>query len=97
MRSEINEPGIPSGIGIIGSDDQAEAFTMLYFDEREVSRRYEITMQDKVLRWWRNTPGFSQRYVVTISQDGNTMQGQGEMARDGGPWGPDLGLTYTRV
>jgi hypothetical protein len=39
MRTEIEEPGIPSGLAIIGSDDQTEALTMLYFDERSVSRR----------------------------------------------------------
>jgi hypothetical protein len=39
MRSEIEEPGIPSGIALIGSDDDAEPLTKLYFDERAVARR----------------------------------------------------------
>jgi hypothetical protein len=97
MRSEIDEPDIPSGIAFIGSDDQAGTFTMLYFDERGVSRRYEVAMDGGVMRWWRDEPGFLQRYVVTMSVDGDTLHGVGELAKDGGEWGPDLELTYTRV
>jgi hypothetical protein len=33
MRSEIDEPGIPSGIAIFGTDDDAKECSMLYFDE----------------------------------------------------------------
>lgn len=97
MRSEIDEPDIPSGIAIIGNDCDSAVFSMLYFDERKVARRYEATLQPQVLRWWRTTPEFSQRFTITIADDGSTMHGVGEMSKDGGPWGPDLGLTYTRT
>lgn len=97
MRSEIDEPDIPSGIALFGNDDEAKTLSMLYFDERTVARRYEAEMQPKVLRWWRSTPAFSQRYTLTMSYDTRTMRGVGEMSRDGGPWGPDLGLTYERI
>src|SRR5438132_7377695 len=40
MRSEIDEPEIPSAVAVIGSDDAAGTCTMLYFDERGISRRY---------------------------------------------------------
>lgn len=97
VRSEIDEPGVPSGISIIGSDDKMGTFAMLYFDERGVSRRYEVAMDGGVMRWWRDAPGFMQRYTVTMSVDGNTLHGVGELSKDDGPWGPDLELTYTRV
>ncbi len=97
MRAEIDEPGIPSGLAIIGSDDQTEALTMLYFDERSVSRRYEIAMLDNGLRWSRSAPDFSQRYVLTVSADGNSIHGAGEMSKGGAAWEPDLELTYTRA
>jgi hypothetical protein len=96
-RSEIDDPRFPQGIAIIGSDDEAGSFTMLYFDQREVSRRYEVAIDAGVLRWERTSPALSQRFALTISADGNTMHGVGEMSRDGGAWGPDLELTYTRV
>jgi hypothetical protein len=97
MRSEIDEPDIPSGIAIFGNDDQAETLSMLYFDERAVARRYEVTMQPQVLRWSRTTPALSQRNTIAIADDAGTMHGVGEMSKDGGPWGPDLELTYTRI
>ena len=42
MRSEIDEPEIPSAVAVIGSEDAAGTFTMVYFDERDVSRRYTV-------------------------------------------------------
>jgi hypothetical protein len=97
MRSEIDEPDIPSGIAIFGNDDEAETLSMLYFDERAVARRYDARMEPQVLRWWRTTPKFSQRNTITIAHDSRTMHGAGEMSEDGGPWGADLELTYTRM
>jgi hypothetical protein len=38
MRSEIDEPGIPTGLAIIGNDDYRDEYFMLYFDEQGVSR-----------------------------------------------------------
>lgn len=96
MRSEIDEPQIPSGIALIGSDDTTGAFSMLYFDERGVSRHYEVSVGDGVVSWSRNTPEFSQRFVCTPSADGRSMTGKGEMSRDGQPWEKDLELSYTR-
>ena len=96
VRSEIQEAGIPSAIAFIGSDDEGP-LTMLYFDERSVSRRYEVAMDDGVLRWWRNAPGFSQRFVLTISPDGNTLRGVSELSKDDATWEQDLELTYTRA
>src|SRR3954471_5067939 len=48
IRSEIDAPEVPSGISYIGSDDQEGTFTMLYFDQRGVSRRYEVAMDGGV-------------------------------------------------
>jgi hypothetical protein len=97
MHSEIEEPGIPTGIAIFGSDDSAGTFSMLYFDERGVSRKYEVTVADNVLTWWRNAPGFSQRFTCTLSNDARTMIGKGELSKDGLSWEKDLELTYTRA
>ena len=61
MRSEIEEPDIPSGIAIFGNDDQAGTLSMLHFDARAVARWYEASVQPHELRWCRTTPEFSQR------------------------------------
>jgi hypothetical protein len=97
MHSQIDEPEIPSGIAVFGTDDTTGEFSMLYFDERGVSRRYEVSLRDNVWKWWRNDPKFSQRFTGAISADGRTIVSSGELSRDGGRWEPDLTLTYTRV
>jgi hypothetical protein len=97
MHSEIDEPDIPSGIAIFGSDDALGEYFMLYFDERGVSRRHDVSLHDNVLKWWRTAPGFSQRNTLTIGDDGRTIIGKGEVSKDGVSWEKDLDLTYTRV
>jgi hypothetical protein len=97
VRSELDHPEFPNGIVIIGSDNQSNQITMLYFDEREISRHYNFTIAGNQWKWWRDEPKFSQRFTVQISEDGNTMLGKGEMCRDGKTWEGDLDLTYTRI
>lgn len=97
MRSEIEEVGIPTAIALIGSDDDLDVLTMLYFDERAVARRFEVTMRDDTLQWWRTSPGFSQRYVLTAAPDGDTLHGASSLSKDDATWETDLELTYTRT
>ena len=97
MHSEIDEPEIPSAIAVIGTDGTSGECSMLYFDERGVSRRYEVMVRDRTWTWWRNAPDLSQRFTGEIAADGRTIVGRGEMSRDGGSWEPDLQLTYTRA
>ena len=101
IRSEIDDPRFPNAIAIIGSDDAqdgAEAeYYMLTFDERGVSRKYEVTLHNNTWKWWRNAPGFFQRYEGIIEDGGNTIVGKGELSKDGLSWEKDLDLTYKRV
>lgn len=96
-HTEIDDENFPAGTAIFGSDDAAGELFMLYFDEREVSRKYEVSFQNNVLKWWRNAPGFSQRYTWEISDDNNTILGKGELCQDGTTWERDLEQTFTRV
>lgn len=97
MRSQIDEPEIPSGIAIVGSDSTTGECAMIYFDERGVSRHYAVSLSDGVWKWWRDASDLSQRFTGTIAGDGRTIVGRGEMSKQGGRWEPDLQLTYTRV
>lgn len=97
MRTEMDEPQIPDGVAIFGSDDAAHQLVMLYFDERGVSRTYDVAITEDGLRWWRDDPSFSQRFVITIDASGDRMHGTGEMSQDGASWEDDLTLTYTRI
>lgn len=97
MHSQIDEPEIPSGIAVYGTDDATGECSMLYFDERGVSRRYLVSVKDGVWTQWRDASDLSQRFTGTISADGRTIDGRGEMSRNGGDWEGDLRLTYTRA
>ncbi len=97
MHSEVDEEEVPSGIAVFGSDDATKEYFMLYFDERNVSRKYEVSFRDNILKWWRNAPGFSQRYSWTIDNNGQTIIGKGELSKDGSTWEKDLEQTFTRV
>ena len=96
-RSEIYQEQFPVGVAIFGSDDATGEYFMLYFDERKVSKKYEVSLKDNAIKWWRNAPGFSQRYSWTITDNGNTIIGKGELSKDGTNWERDLDLTYTRL
>jgi hypothetical protein len=97
MRSEIDEPEIPSAVALIGSDDAAGTFTMIYFDERDISRAYTVEVTDGAVSWHRDEAGFAQRMVVTVAADGTHLHAQGTMSRAGGAWEDDLQLTYERI
>ncbi len=97
MRTEMDEPGIPAGLAIFGSDDILGELYMLYFDERRVSRKYDVSLHDNILKWWREAPDFSQRFTLTIVGGGQAMIGKGELSRDGATWEKDLELTYLRA
>jgi hypothetical protein len=97
MRSEIDEPEIPSAVAVIGSDDAAGTFTMVYFDERDISRRYTVEVADGEVCWYRDEAGFAQRMEISVAADGTRLDGRGTMSRDGGPWEDDLQLTYQRL
>lgn len=97
LRSEIDEPRFPNGIEIFGSDDGEKKFFMLHFDERGVSRKFDVTVDGNQIKWWRDEPSFAQRNVLLIEDDGRKLISKGEMSRDGAAWEKDLELTYTRT
>ena len=95
MRSEIDEPEIPSGIAYFGSDDGTHAITMIYFDERGVSRHYAVSADGKSVSWSRDDPKLAQTMTLTIEPD--RLIAKGRMSREGGDWEDDLSLNYERI
>src|SRR4051812_37895591 len=43
-RSQVDHPLFPDGIAIFGSDDEAATLFISYFDERGISRKYDLTL-----------------------------------------------------
>jgi hypothetical protein len=98
VRTHIDEPEIPDGVAVFGTDDaHPGSGTMLYFDVRGVAREYRGTCADNVLTTSRSDAALSQRMQHVVAADGQSIVTKGEMSRDGGAWGPDLELHYTRV
>jgi hypothetical protein len=100
IRLEIHDPRFSTTIAIFDSDNSEEGYYMLTFDERDVSRKYEVTLRDNIWKWWRNAPGFFQRYegaIVDSVDSGNTIIGKGELSKDGLSWEKDLEITYRQI
>jgi hypothetical protein len=93
MRSQVDHAQFPDGLAIIGSSDSGR-FVMAYFDERGVSRIYEVTVGDRTVSWRREDPDFSQS--TTIRADGDRLVGKGRMTDEGGKWVDDLSQTFVR-
>jgi hypothetical protein len=97
MRSEMDEAEIPSGVAIFGSDDGAERIYMLYFDERTVSRKFDVTVGVTEVTCRRDHPRFSQIMRLRVDGGGDRLIGSGRRSEDGAAWQDDLSLTYTRL
>jgi hypothetical protein len=81
---------------VIGLDDDAEEFSMLYADARGVHRVYRMTFAGGVWTMSRDAPGFNQRFNGTVGADGDTIDGRWEISTDGTTWNLDFELTYVR-
>ena len=62
MHSTMDDPEIPEGVAIFGTDDADNACTMLYFDVRGVARRYDVVLYADGFIWQRDAPQFVQRF-----------------------------------
>jgi hypothetical protein len=94
-RSHYDHPDIPDAVSVIGAADGRLA--MHYFDARGVQRTYTVDMTPGTWRFWRDDPGFAQRFTGTFEDAGDTITGRGQLSRDGETWEDDLALTYRRA
>jgi hypothetical protein len=97
MNSSWKKAGPPDSKSIIGHDDSSDMFTMLYSDERNVFRIYEMIFNNGILKLWRNFPGFSQRFTGSFKDNNNEFSGVWELCEDDINWKKDLEITYTRI
>ena len=108
FRSSGEPVEVPDNISIIGGAPEGEPQPMHYFDDRGVEREYLMTL---VGRDWRiglapgydwkgpHGPGFNQRFIGELSEDGSTIEGRWErgMGPTGDDWELDFPLTYRRA
>jgi hypothetical protein len=97
QHAEVAHPLAPNSTMIIGRDETTELYCILYYDERGVSRVYQMSLSADIWKMWRDSPGFSQRFIGTFSNDGRIIKGGWEKSADGSNWEHDFDLTYTKV
>jgi hypothetical protein len=96
-RTHVDLPEAPDGVAVIGCDGMSGSYSQLYTDERDVQRLYEMSLEDRVWKLWREGEPFSQRFTGTFSEDGRTIAGRWETAEDGQGWKTDFDLIYTKA
>jgi hypothetical protein len=97
QRFANEHPAVPSGIAIIGTNEERNTFAQHYYDSRGVARVYRMTLEGREWKLWREAPGFWQRYTGVISADGTTITGAWEASADGREWKHDFDLTYIKT
>jgi hypothetical protein len=98
QHTEIDHPSAPNSTWIIGRDDSAGTYCMLYHDSRGVSRVYHTSLGDGVWKIWGQAgPEFFQRFQGTFGDDGKTIRAYWEKSSDGVEWGHDFDLTYSKI
>jgi hypothetical protein len=107
QRWSIEMPEAPNGVAVIGVGDTPvpveggeldQGYRQHYFDSRGVHRVYEMSLEGRTWKLWRDGPGFHpQRFTGEISEDGKTIEGRWEIAEDGDNFKTDFDLTYTKV
>lgn len=97
LRWDVDHPDFPNSISVIGSIEPAAEPTMHYFDSRGVARVYQFQATADEWAFWRDWPGFSQRYTATFNDDKSQAGGPIEQSPDGDKWELDFPLTWIRI
>ncbi len=84
-------------IWLINRDESSSDYKVFYYDDRKVSRIYEMSFTDNLWKLRRRSPNFSQRFEGKISKDGNKILAKWEKSEDGQKWEHDFDVTYTRM
>jgi len=94
QRSHVDDDRFPDAIAIIGPPEHGDGLVMEWFDTRGVRRTYVVSVEDGVLRYWRDHPGFDQRMTATLGDDRFEMVGQ--LAESPGAWVDDIRVVHHR-
>lgn len=87
---------VPYCVCVVSRDAIDEHYVMLYFDERGVSRIYQMSLQSGTWKLWRSASGFMQRFTGAIGKDGARIAGRWEKSYDDKTWEHDFDITYTK-
>jgi hypothetical protein len=97
QHGTLDHPQAPANVSVIGCDGANGTYYQLYSDERGVCRVFQMTIGNGELKLWRDGAPFSQRFIATLSDDGNTITGRWEIAEDGKNYRPDFDLSSRKA
>jgi hypothetical protein len=97
MRMGGDPSNSQGAIWLINRDESSSDYKVFYYDDRKVSRIYEMSLSDNLWKLWRQSPNFSQRFEGKISKDGNKILAKWEKSEDGQNWKHDFDVTYIRM
>lgn len=104
----VGEPAeLPDSIAIIGGAPEGEPQPTHYFDSRGVKRLFMTAIEGSTWKMWRapgedwngpDGPGFNQRFIGEIAEDGRTIAGRWErgMGDADDDWEIDFPIDYRR-
>jgi hypothetical protein len=105
QRTRTDQPEFPMALTVTGfvdrdrdvpaKDDDA-TMEMHYYDSRGVFRTFKSEIDERSWRVSNNSPGFAQRFTMTLGDGGNTIKLLTELCTDGSTWKHDLEATYRR-
>lgn len=109
-RAQVDHPDFPDAVSLIGFTDQdrvaegqrsppataPQHLALHYYDSRGVFRAYQASIDGEAWRFWREVPGFSQRFTGTFTDGGDVIVGVTQLRPDDVNWKDDLRITYRR-
>jgi hypothetical protein len=95
QRSRNDHELFPDASSVLGVPEAGDGLVLDYFDSRGVRRTYGVSLEDGVLRMWRDHAGFDQRFSATLAAD--VFEGEWQLAETPGNWQDDLKVSYRRV
>lgn len=81
---------------IIGGDEANPELSVLYADDRPVSRVYRMTWDGTVWKIWRDAPGFRQRFEGRLGNRGRSIVGHWDKCEDGKTWVRDFDMAFVQ-
>ena len=96
-RWTVSLPEAPDGVAVIGCDAANGTYYQLYTDDRDVCRVYEMSIDEREWKLWRDGEPFAQRFSGRFEDGGATIRGRWELAEDGADFRTDFDLIYRRV
>ena len=96
-RWTVDMPEAPDGTAMIGCDAAKGTYYQLYSDDRGVCRVYEMSIDAREWKLWRDGEPFAQRFSGRFEDDAESIAGRWELAEDGTNFRTDFDLIYRRL